>query len=162
MAAAAQLLAWVHRDEKCIVALETDTAKTGATPGQGPGGFKLQLVSAQSLDTTAWEEEKRAQLGPPIPSGPVAAVEVKPHPCRVPGYEKEVLCATYPVWENRETRQGRKIGLNIVILPALGPDKQPDPIFATALARWWSVPFTGGYDGIAGFDRMARERTRGQ
>ncbi|HSG38009.1 MAG TPA: alpha/beta fold hydrolase, partial [Thermoanaerobaculia bacterium] len=67
--------------------------------------------------------------GPPKRLGPVEAVEVKPHPCRVPGYDKEVLCATYPVWENRETRQGRKIGLNIVILPALGPDKQPDPIF---------------------------------
>jgi pimeloyl-ACP methyl ester carboxylesterase len=62
----------------------------------------------------------------PAPSGPV---EVKPHPCRVPDYDQDVLCATYPVWENRETRQGRKIGLNIVILPALGPDKQPDPIF---------------------------------
>src|SRR4051812_24364457 len=41
----------------------------------------------------------------------------------------DVLCATYPVWENRATGQGRKIGLNIVILPALGPDKQPDPVF---------------------------------
>ena len=67
--------------------------------------------------------------GPPKRLGPVEAVEVKPHPCRVPGYDQDVLCATYPVWENRETRQGRKIGLNIVILPALGPDKQPDPIF---------------------------------
>ncbi|HVR99672.1 MAG TPA: alpha/beta hydrolase, partial [Thermoanaerobaculia bacterium] len=55
--------------------------------------------------------------------------EVGPHPCRVPGYAQDVLCATYPVWENRGTRQGRKIGLNIVILPALGPDKQPDPVF---------------------------------
>jgi pimeloyl-ACP methyl ester carboxylesterase len=55
--------------------------------------------------------------------------EVMPHPCRVAGYDQEVLCATYPVWENRETRRGRKIGLNVVILPALGADKQPDPIF---------------------------------
>jgi len=55
--------------------------------------------------------------------------EVRPHPCRVPGYEQDVLCATYPVWENCGTRQGRKIGLNIVMLPALGPDKQPDPVF---------------------------------
>lgn len=116
--------AWVHRDERRIEALETN-----AGTGENQKGFKLQLVSAQTLESTAWEEEKRTQLGPPTPTGPVAAVEVKPHPCRVPGYEKDVLCATYPVWENRETRQGRKIGLNIVILPALGPDKQPDPIF---------------------------------
>jgi pimeloyl-ACP methyl ester carboxylesterase len=68
----------------------------------------------------------------PAPAGPVEAVEVKPHPCRVPNVDGEVLCATYPVWENRETRQGRKIGLSIVILPALGPDKQPDPVFELA------------------------------
>ena len=60
-------------------------------------------------------------------SAPAAAVE--PHPCRVPGYDQEVLCATFPVWENRETKKGRKIDLNIVILPALGPDRQPDPVF---------------------------------
>ncbi|HKV07613.1 MAG TPA: alpha/beta fold hydrolase [Thermoanaerobaculia bacterium] len=65
----------------------------------------------------------------PSRPGPVEAVEVKPHPCRVPSADQEVLCATYPVWENRETRKGRKIGLHIVILPALGPDKQPDPVF---------------------------------
>jgi pimeloyl-ACP methyl ester carboxylesterase len=66
---------------------------------------------------------------PPAPTGPVEAVEVRPHPCRVSDSDQEVLCATWPVWENRETRQGRKIGLHIVIVPALGPDKQPDPIF---------------------------------
>ncbi|HVG07987.1 MAG TPA: alpha/beta fold hydrolase [Thermoanaerobaculia bacterium] len=117
--------AWVHRDDKTIEALET--AATAA--GKDPAGIKLQFVSAQPLDAAAWEEAKRAQLGTPEPSGPVEAADVKPHPCRVPNYEKEVLCATYAAWENHETRQGRKIGLNIVILPALGPDKQPDPIF---------------------------------
>lgn len=72
---------------------------------------------------------------------PAQAAKVKPHPCRVPGLDQDVLCATYPVWENRATKKGRKIGLNIVILPALGPDKQPDPIFA----------FGGGPgEGIAG------------
>ena len=114
--------AWVHRDEKRLEALEMDA-------GLGPGGVKLQLASVQALDAAGWEEAKRAQLGPPAPTGPVEAVAVKPHPCRVRGYDQEVQCATYPVWENRESRRGRKIGLNIVILPALGPDKQPDPIF---------------------------------
>lgn len=63
---------------------------------------------------------------------PADAAEVKPHPCKVAWSDEEVLCATYPVWENRETRQGRKIDLNIVILPAKGPDKQPDPVFELA------------------------------
>lgn len=113
--------AGVHRDERRMEALATDA-------GEASKGLKLQLLSARTADAAAWEAETRAQVGTAA-SGPVPAVEVKPHPCRVPGYEQEVLCATYPVWENRETRQGRKIGLNIVILPALGPDKQPDPIF---------------------------------
>lgn len=83
--------------------------------------------------------------------GPVAAVEQKPHPCRVAGVSQEVLCATYPVWEDREKKTGRRIGLNIVILPAREADKLPDPIFALhggpgagatglapALAREWA------------------------
>ena len=60
---------------------------------------------------------------------PVPAVESKPHACRVQNIPGEVLCATYPVWENRERKSGRKIGLNIVILPALGPEHAPDPVF---------------------------------
>jgi pimeloyl-ACP methyl ester carboxylesterase len=68
-------------------------------------------------------------LSVPVEARAAEPREVRPHPCQVPGYDQDVLCATYPVWENRATRQGRKIGLNIVILPALGPDKQPDPVF---------------------------------
>ena len=63
-------------------------------------------------------------LSVPVEARAAEPREVRPHPCRVPGYDQDVLCATYPVWENRAARQGRKIGLNIVILPALGPDKQ--------------------------------------
>ena len=68
-------------------------------------------------------------LSVPVEARAAEPREVRPHPCRVPGYDQDVLCATYPVWENRATRQGRKISLNIVILPALGPDRQPDPVF---------------------------------
>jgi len=59
----------------------------------------------------------------------VPAVESRPHACHVPGVPDEVLCATYPVWEDREKKAGRKIGLNIVILPALEKVHAPDPIF---------------------------------
>ena len=59
---------------------------------------------------------------------PVAAVEEKPHSCTIPGLTKTVLCAAYPVWEDRDRKAGRKIGLNIVILPALTQEKV-EPIF---------------------------------
>jgi pimeloyl-ACP methyl ester carboxylesterase len=41
---------------------------------------------------------------------------------------KEALCGTHEVFENRETRTGRKIPLRIVVLPATGPDRLPDPL----------------------------------
>lgn len=53
-------------------------------------------------------------------------------PCT--GYDNPVdaYCGTLKVYENRETKQGRQIDLNIVLLPALRPDAQPDPLFFLA------------------------------
>jgi pimeloyl-ACP methyl ester carboxylesterase len=39
----------------------------------------------------------------------------------------ETLCGTYEVLENRATRTGRKIPLRVVVLPATGPQRLPDP-----------------------------------
>ncbi len=49
-------------------------------------------------------------------------------PCRVPDVEEEVLCGRYEVYENRAAGTGRKIGLNIVVLPAKTADVAPDPL----------------------------------
>jgi pimeloyl-ACP methyl ester carboxylesterase len=49
-------------------------------------------------------------------------------PCHLPGLPDEARCGTYQVFENRETRSGRKIDLNVAVLPAQGPDRLPDPI----------------------------------
>ena len=76
-------------------------------------------------------------------------------PCRVPHVESEVKCATLSVFENRETRQGRKIGINVVVLPATARIKEPDSLFifaggpgqaATDLARE-SLAIIGGLNG---------------
>jgi len=48
--------------------------------------------------------------------------------CKEPGMPPEALCGTYEVFENRATRKGRKIPLQIVVLPAAGPGRLPDPI----------------------------------
>ncbi len=66
---------------------------------------------------------------PEVAPGSVPAVDVKPHPCKLPGVTGPVLCATHAVWEDRAAGKGRRIGLNIVILPALGADRAPDPVF---------------------------------
>jgi pimeloyl-ACP methyl ester carboxylesterase len=48
--------------------------------------------------------------------------------CAKPG-QKNALCGKYEVFENRATKTGRKIALNIVMLPALAEKPAPDPIF---------------------------------
>jgi pimeloyl-ACP methyl ester carboxylesterase len=55
----------------------------------------------------------------------------KLQPCKVPGQggEAEAFCGTYEVWENRAAKSGRKIGLKVVLIPALSANPKPDPIF---------------------------------
>jgi len=49
-------------------------------------------------------------------------------PCKEAGMPAEALCGTYEVFENRAARTGRKIPLRVLVLPAKGPDRLPDPI----------------------------------
>ena len=53
-------------------------------------------------------------------------------PCT--GYDTpaDAYCGTFKVYENRATKQGRQIDLNIVVLPALSNDAKPDPLFFLA------------------------------
>ena len=46
-------------------------------------------------------------------------------PQRIPGPAK---CGTLEVYENRATKQGRKISINILLLPATGDKREPDPV----------------------------------
>ena len=41
-------------------------------------------------------------------------------------------CGTLEVYENRETAEGRRIGLYVAVLPALGTETKPDPLFLLA------------------------------
>jgi pimeloyl-ACP methyl ester carboxylesterase len=53
-------------------------------------------------------------------------------PCKSADGPSDAYCGKLDVWENRETKTGRKIALNIVVLPALKQDYAPDPIFFLA------------------------------
>src|SRR5690349_4765941 len=46
-------------------------------------------------------------------------------PAHIPGPAK---CGTLEVYENRATKKGRKISLNILLLPATGDKREPDPM----------------------------------
>ena len=53
-------------------------------------------------------------------------------PCRLPGIEEELLCGKFTVPENRQTRAGRTIDLNVVVLPALERNEREEPLFDLA------------------------------
>lgn len=50
-------------------------------------------------------------------------------PCEPRDIRGPARCGTFEVFENRATRKGRKISLNIVVLPATGDKREPDPFF---------------------------------
>ena len=50
-------------------------------------------------------------------------------PCHVRNVKQRLLCGTFEVYEDRDRQQGRKIPLNIVVLPATGKSKMADPLF---------------------------------
>lgn len=50
-------------------------------------------------------------------------------PCHVAGVQEELRCGTYEVFENRQTRRGRKLPLKIVLIPARSPRPEEGPVF---------------------------------
>ncbi len=52
--------------------------------------------------------------------------------CRVEGIEYQTLCGTYEVFEDRVAKQGRKISLRVVVVPALAATPEPDPLVVLA------------------------------
>ena len=55
----------------------------------------------------------------PGATGAAAAPADHLKPCQIEDVTGPALCGTYQVWEDREARRGRKIALNVVVLPAL-------------------------------------------
>ena len=53
-------------------------------------------------------------------------------PCRLVGIREELLCGKLTVFENRKTRNGRTIDLNIVVLPAFDQKNKAEPLFDLA------------------------------
>ena len=53
-------------------------------------------------------------------------------PCKLPGIDEELLCGKLTVFENRETRSGRTIDLNVVVVPALDSSRKEEPLFDLA------------------------------
>ena len=72
-----------------------------------------------------------ALLSVPGRAGANARTSEKPvfQPCEVSNVPGGGRCATYEVYENRAAGKGRKIGLHVLVLPALSKTPAPDPVF---------------------------------
>ncbi len=64
---------------------------------------------------------------PPVKRGALTMT-----PCGPAGKEQQILCGTFDVFEDRAKAQGRKIALNVELLPALAAKSEPDAVFALA------------------------------
>lgn len=53
-------------------------------------------------------------------------------PCHVAGLDAESLCGTVTVFENRAAATGRTIDLRVMVIPAISPYPEPDPLFFLA------------------------------
>src|ERR1043165_7202293 len=65
-------------------------------------------------------------------AAPVKRGSVQMKPCKSPPLTSDALCVKYEVFENRATKTGRRIPLNIILLPAKSAKPAPDPIFYLA------------------------------
>src|SRR5215208_3638481 len=99
------------------------------------------LVLALSLQTSSAVRQ--------IPAKTIALTD-----CEVQGLGK-AKCGTLEVYENRATRKGRMISLNILVLPATGDKREPDPL--VYFAGGPGAAATKDASGIAGAFAKIRE-----
>ena len=93
----------MHRAYKIIVVIAVSACAVNLSRADQPGNGTLSIRPARHS-------------------------ELSLRPCHVPNLDDEVRCGTYEVYEDRAARVGRKIGLNIVVIPALNPKHAPDPV----------------------------------
>jgi len=86
----------------------------------------LAAVAGCAYCASGSNPARLANLRTPFPT-PASRVALQP--CKVAGLDEEVRCGTYEVYEDRAAKSGRKIALNIVVVPALSATPAPDPLF---------------------------------
>jgi pimeloyl-ACP methyl ester carboxylesterase len=80
----------------------------------------------------------------------------KLQPCRLAGVEEELFCGKLTVFEDRETRTGRTIDLNVVVLPAFDQKTKAEPLFDLAGGPGASSAEAAGF--YAGPGKVYRRR----
>ena len=96
--------------------LSKDGSELVGTFNQGVNPLPLILRKGGAARSTATMQRGRIQL----------------KPCNNPTLTSEALCAKYEVYEDRVARTGRKIALNVILLPANSAKPAVDPLFYLA------------------------------
>ena len=113
-------------------------------------GFALILA------TSWWVGCASGSGGPGVTASHHPSMGFKLEPCVVPGVATPVRCGVYEVFEDREARAGRKIGLKVVVVPATSEDREPDPVVIFAGGPGDSV--TGNAAGIVAGEGLLEHR----
>jgi pimeloyl-ACP methyl ester carboxylesterase len=72
---------------------------------------------------------RKAGVAPKFKLQPATLGKIAFTPCFTRDGNGEALCGSYDVFENRQSRAGRKISLSIMVLPAIDPKPAADPVF---------------------------------
>lgn len=89
-------------------------------------------------------------------------VESPPRPflnsCRTQDIKSKAWCGKYEVFEDRASKRGRKVALNMVILPAFAEKPAPDPVFFFAGGPGQSAASLAGYLGEGPLANLRQDR----
>ncbi|HZT59237.1 MAG TPA: alpha/beta hydrolase [Pyrinomonadaceae bacterium] len=97
-------------------------------------GAPLPLVFTRELSNNTQPNAGNAQPSANVTTAAASFKRgrVELQPCGLPNITKDALCGQYEVFENRDAKSGRRIKLNLLVLPALADKPAPDPIFYLA------------------------------
>jgi pimeloyl-ACP methyl ester carboxylesterase len=111
-----------------------------------------RLVAAAATVTAAMTTLPRFSAAQGAAS-PRQTIQLRP--CRPRGVAEDVLCGAHEVYENRATKAGRRIALDIVVIPATEGKASAEPVFY--LAGGPGQDATGSVQGFVG-SRVRRDR----
>ncbi len=89
-----------------------------------PRAALFAALAAASLAFVAHTRARQSEVAPASSHGPSPL-----SPCKIAGVSEEVLCGKLSVFENRRARAGRRIDLNVVVVPALEAGEKDAPLF---------------------------------
>jgi pimeloyl-ACP methyl ester carboxylesterase len=90
-----------------------------------PGIRILIFLSLFSIGCVLGAQAKVARVAAQVDSPPRSFLVS----CQIPELKSKAWCGRYEVFENRLSKRGRKVALNMVILPAFAEKPAPDPVF---------------------------------